>query len=346
VKGELAGLEWMLGPVIERGDICGCSKAEATDNSWSPSLGFLFQQLLGVGYVRRNMLAMVGPVRGKVMTREISGISSIGTVGAFLNGRACSNTLLHVLNRAFDRPLKFEENAAMPFAGGIMQHGYQCGMIWGAVLAAGAQAYRLLGPSPHAEAGAIIAAQGLVESFRAQNSNVNCFEITDIDKNSSTMQQIVYFLIKGGSLGCLRMAARYAPVAFSKINTALSTKNIEAPSPPVSCAALLAQKMGVSDMHVVMTAGFAGGIGLSGGACGALGAAVWIIGVNSCIEQDGKIDFKAARAVDAIDRFMRCTDYKFECSQIVGRKFENIGDHACYLRDGGCSKIIELLAAQ
>jgi len=26
----------------------------------------------------------------------------------------------------------------MPLAGGIMQHGYQCGMIWGATLGAGA----------------------------------------------------------------------------------------------------------------------------------------------------------------------------------------------------------------
>jgi hypothetical protein len=39
-----------------------------------------------------------------------------------------------------------------------MQHGYQCGMIWGATLAAGAQAYRLLGPGPQAETAAIIAA--------------------------------------------------------------------------------------------------------------------------------------------------------------------------------------------
>ena len=82
--------------------------------------------------------------------------------------------------------MKPEEHAAVPLAGGIMQHGYQCGMIWGVTLAAGAQAYRLLGPGPQAETGAIIAAQRLVESFRARNNNVNCLEITDIDKSSST----------------------------------------------------------------------------------------------------------------------------------------------------------------
>ena len=96
-------------------------------------------------------------------------------------------------------------------------------------------------------------------------------------------------------------------------------------------------------MHRVMTAGFAGGIGLSGGACGALGAAIWIIGMNSSKERDGKIDYNDPKAVDAIERFLKCSDYEFECFEIVGRRFENISDHADYMRDGGCSKIIEVL---
>jgi len=234
----------------------------------------------------------------------------------------------------------------MSLAGGIMRHGYQCGMIWGATLAAGAQAYRLLGAGPQAETAAIIAAQRLVESFRAGNKYINCLEITDIDKSSSTMKMIVYFLIKGGTIGCLRMAAKYAPAAFSEINCALSERHIEAPSPPVSCAAMLAQKTGASDMHAVMAAGFAGGIGLSGGACGALGAAIWITGMKSSKERAGKNDPKTPGATDAIDRFVKHTDFAFECSEIVGRRFENIDDHAAYLRDGGCSEIIELLAAK
>jgi Putative redox-active protein (C_GCAxxG_C_C) len=227
-----------------------------------------------------------------------------------------------------------------------MQHGYQCGMIWGSTLAAGAQAYRLLGPDPQAEAGAIVAAQRIVKSFSELNKNINCLEITNIDKSSSTMQMITYFLIKGGTIGCFRMAAKYAPLAFSEINTALNEKQIEAPSPPVSCTAMLAQKMGVSDMHIVMAAGLAGGIGLCGGACGALGTAIWIIAMNSARERGGKVDFKNPKAQETIDRFVKCTDFEFECSKIVGRKFDNIKDHADYLRDGGCSELIEVLAAK
>jgi hypothetical protein len=226
-----------------------------------------------------------------------------------------------------------------------MQYGYQCGMIWGAALSAGAQAYRLFGPGPKAETMAITAAQRLVESFRGLNRHINCLEITDIDRSASTMQVIKFFLIKGGTIACFRMAGKYAPVAFDDISAALSEENIEAPSPPVSCASMLAQKMGVPEMHTVMASGFAGGIGLCGGACGALGAAIWITGMKTAGEKGGKVSFKSPKARELIERFIKHTDYKFECSKIVGRTFDSVADHAAYLRNGGCSEIIDVLAA-
>ena len=234
----------------------------------------------------------------------------------------------------------------MPFAGGIMQHGYQCGMIWGATLAAGAEAYRRYGPGPKAEAAAIHAAQRVVESFRTRHDEIDCFEITNIDQSSSTWQQINYYLIKGGTIGCFRMASWYAPLAFDEINSALSEEVSEAPSPPVSCASQLARKMGESDLHAVMASGFAGGIGLCGGACGALGAAIWILGMKVGKEKSGKIEFKDPRTQEVIDRFLKHTDFQFECSEIVGRKFKDVDEHADYLREGGCSELIEALAAE
>lgn len=280
------------------------------------------------------------------MSEAAYAISSMKTVGSFLNGRACSDTLFHVLNRAYGQPLMDEERAAMPLAGGIMQHGYQCGMLWGAALAAGAQAYRRLGKGPQAEARSISAAQRLAKSFRVMNMHTNCLEITGIDKSSSTLQMFTYFLIKGGTINCFRMASRYAPVAFSEINSALAEEHADPPAAPASCSALLAQKMGVSDMHAVMAAGLAGGIGLSGGACGALGAAIWITGLNSLRQGAGKLDYRSPAGQDIIDRFLKCSGFEFECSRIVGRKFESIEDHASHVRTGGCAKIIDALAAK
>ena len=56
--------------------------------------------------------------------------------------------------------------------------------------------------------------------------------------------------------------------------------------------------------------------------------------------------------IDDNDRNLRIlkellsADYELECADIVGRKFENVDDHAGYLRDGGCSKIIDVLAGR
>jgi len=224
-----------------------------------------------------------------------------------------------------------------------MQHGYQCGMIWGAVLAAGARAYELFGPGPEAETRAIMAAQRLVDTFQTCTGEINCFEITDIDKSSSIMKMIYVFLIKGKTLSCIRLSAQYAPIAFKEINAAFSEKIITPQKPQVSCAAMLARKMGASEKHTVMAAGLAGGIGLCGGACGALGAAIWIMTMDKGL--DSKIDFKDSKALDLIERFLKSSGNEFECSEIVGRKFENIDDHVRYMQDGGCSKIIEDLTA-
>ncbi|MFC1916780.1 C-GCAxxG-C-C family (seleno)protein [Chloroflexota bacterium] len=263
---------------------------------------------------------------------------------------------MSIVDSSFGHPMDLEELAVNPLMGGIMNQGYQCGMLWGATLAAGAQAYRLYGAGTQAEIAAIIAAQKLAESFRISAGNINCLEIIHMDlhkkpkegQSFSSMPDIwglLKFLFKAGPIGCFRMAVRYAPEALREINAALSEINIEAPSPPVSCASVLAQKMGASEMHTVMTAGLAGGIGLSGGGCGALGAAMWIIGINN--PEEAK-KMSSPIISDVIDRFIKSktADYRFECSEIVGRKFENIEDHAAYLRDGGCSEIIEVLAAK
>ncbi len=253
-----------------------------------------------------------------------------------------------VVDRSFDHPMKPEEKASIPFAGGVANMGYQCGMLWGAALAAGAQAYRLHGPGAKAQAEAILASQNLVKAFRAQAKNeINCMEISHLNLQGDVeIKAILKFFLKGGPVGCFRMAARYAREAYSEIESSLPADNIEAPASPVSCASLLAKELGASEMHTAMVAGFAGGIGLSGGACGVLGAAIWLKGLNNSdgLQLDG-LSYSGTWVNDKIEQFLESSDYEFECSEIVGRKFENLDDHAKHISSGGCSKIIEALAA-
>ena len=193
----------------------------------------------------------------------------------------------------------------MPLAGGIEQMGFQCGQLWGAALAAGAEAYRLFGPGPRAEAAAVLAAQRLVGSFQASYKSINCFEVTELDWKNAQGKQVLKFLLKGGPVRCFGMTAGFAQATRNEIDAAFSSEQFEAPAPPVSCAALVAQKLGASEMHTVMAAGLAGGIGLSGGACGALGAAIWLTEMNREKEGTGKVEFNSPEATAAIDRFLQ-----------------------------------------
>jgi hypothetical protein len=238
-----------------------------------------------------------------------------------------------------------EERAAMPLAGGIMQRGYQCGMIWGATLAAGAEAHRRLGEGPRAEALTVAAAARLVEAFRTQNGATDCFDITEIDDSSTKLEMMTYFLLKGGAVRCFAGAARYASAAKEAIDTALSAPPGDAPPAPVSCAALLARRMGASGLHAVMAAGFAGGIGLGGGGCGALAAAIWITGMKALRDGAVRLDFESPVALAVIDRFLVATGGQFECAAICGRRFADVEEHAAYLRGGGCAPLVEELAS-
>ena len=49
---------------------------------------------------------------------------------------------------------------------------------------------------------------------------------------------------------------------------------------------------------------------------------------------------------DLMNRFLNSSEYKIACSEFAGRKFEYMGDHAAYSREGGGSKIIGALAAE
>lgn len=43
----------------------------------------------------------------------------------------CSRAIAHILNHEFRHPKEHEERALNSLAGGIMNQGHQCGMLWG-----------------------------------------------------------------------------------------------------------------------------------------------------------------------------------------------------------------------
>jgi hypothetical protein len=274
-------------------------------------------------------------------TARQCGITGFGTARAFWSCGTCSHSMAHVLDRAFDQPLELEEKGTQPLAGGIAQQGYQCGIVWGAALAAGARASQAYGVGPQAETAAVRASQGIVQAFEQANGSINCLELTDTDWTKKL--DMVKNFLTGGPVTCTLMSARFAPVAFDVIESEMSGTPAEAPCSPSSCAAELVRRAGLSDEHAAMAAGFAGGIGLSGGACGALGAAVWVLAMRA----DEEVPYAEinARCNELIQQFLEASDYEMECAEIVGRRFEDVADHAEHLRGGGCARIIDALVA-
>ena len=55
---------------------------------------------------------------------------------------ACSHTTFYLLNTEFGNDKPHEEHASDPFGGGVIQRGHQCGLIWGASMAAGTEAFK------------------------------------------------------------------------------------------------------------------------------------------------------------------------------------------------------------
>lgn len=261
----------------------------------------------------------------------------------------CSQTFAHLLNREFGQPRKEEEMAIDPLAGGIANQGHQCGMLWGATLAIGAEAYRREDNREKAIAMAVTAAQHIVASFTQRTSTVNCKEIIGYDLSS--VFGLVKFMLKTLSKGmnnsqCFNLAEAWAPEAAQAGAEGLSEDLIELSQTPRSCAAEVVERMGGTDEEMLMVAGFAGGLGLSGEACGALAAAIWLKSLRWCRENPGKRPpmFNNPIAKELVKRFQAVTESGMLCHKITGQHFATIEEHSTFINAGGCDKLLDVLA--
>lgn len=255
----------------------------------------------------------------------------------------CSRTFCHILNREFGHTKTLEERAADALAGGILQKGHQCGMLWGASLAIGAEAYRSTPKSNLAIPIAIKATQSVMASFKLREGTVNCRDITRCD--FSNKWSYYKYMFSGRFLHCFNLAQEWAPEAVRSAAEALAN---EAPSPHTpchSCATTVARKMGATEEQAVMVAGFAGGLGLSGQACGALSAALWMRSLEWYRnEQKDMTAFKDPRMKAITEHFDRVTGKKILCSEITGNLFKSTLQHSRFIQKGGCAELLDALA--
>lgn len=254
----------------------------------------------------------------------------------------CSRTFIYLLNREFGHNNETEERAADPLAGGILRKGHQCGMLWGSSLAVGAEAYRRCENLDMAIGVAIRATQSIMKSFSESENTINCRDITGCDFNSKW--SFAKYLFTGNFLYCFKMAQKWAPEAVTSAKEGLTHEIAELPKQSLSCASEVLKKMGADDQEVVMVAGFAGGLGLSGNACGALSAAIWYNTLGWCREIANKSPYNNPNADKTLKAFEVAIDNKIFCEDITEQSFETIEDHTEYINNGGCDKLINVMA--
>jgi len=260
----------------------------------------------------------------------------------FLKQGTCSRTLFHILNREFNNPKPMEENASDPLAGGINQCGYQCGMLWGAAMGVGAESYRKFNNRNQAVGVAISTTTRMLESFKNNAKSDNCSDITDTDW--SKKNSILKYFIRGKMVTCFRLAGKWAPFALNTAIEGLSENTDSLYNDAKSCASEVIKKMGGTEEEMVMVAGFAGGYGLSGNACGALSAAIWMNTLRRVKANTYKYTIADPEFENIMKRFFDVTHYEIECSKICGKKFNSVAEHTEYIQNGGCEKLINILS--
>jgi len=260
----------------------------------------------------------------------------------FFKQGTCSRAFFYLLNQEFGNSLEQEEKASDPFAGGILQQGYQCGLLWGATMAIGAESFRRNENLGISIGQTIRTTQLLLKSFVKQTNSIECEDITEID--FSKKLGLAKFFFTGKFLSCYTLADKCAPDAINSVKEGLSLDTSDINEETFSCASEVIKEMGGTEKEMAMVAGFAGGLGLSGSACGALSAAIW----KTILELVKKDDWKASMSDTDSDRilkrFYEATDYKMECSEICGRSFKTFDEHTDFIRNGGCEKLINIMA--
>lgn len=264
----------------------------------------------------------------------------------FLKLGTCSRTFCHVLNREFGCSSDPEERAADPLAGGIMLQGQQCGMLWGASLAAGAEAFRRYDDRGRAMAAAVSAAGALAESYAKRTGSVNCRDVTgyDMTRKLDMIRFMVKFILHLDRR-CLDLAAQWAPEAVQAAGEGLSRGGDGAPAMSLNCASEVVKRLGGGEKEMVMAAGLAGGMGLGGHGCGALGAAVWMKSLAWSREHPGKSPYNNPYAKNVLKVFLETNGPELRCREITGRRFATVQEHGEFVKNGGCGKLMDALGA-
>lgn len=251
------------------------------------------------------------------------------------------------------------EQALHSLSGGFMHLGHVCGLLTGAVVAAGFVARARFDDDDTRAGATLYAAIQLARAYPELSGSVNCREITEVPL--TTLVQRLRYLQAGKARLCGHLHLKWAPQAHELIDRALTEFGARRlPREHTNCAVRTLEKLvsstGMNQEDSVLLAGLAGGVGLLGNVCGALAAGVYAMSVSHYLEQPGKRrdsrmrgsleELAGTRYRGAATRLRTefVDRYGSElCVQIAQRGFQVAEGHSAFIQQGGCHEVIEFV---
>jgi len=259
----------------------------------------------------------------------------------FIQKGTSSQTFYYLLNEAFGNALPVEEKAASTLARGMAREGRQCGQLWGATLAVGAEAYHQGENRAHSTFLAIDTARQLLTSFEKYSGAINCKEISHTDFKAR--QSSLKYLVGGKAITCLKLADQWAPEAIKIAKNALLSPPKPSGDSCHSCSAMVLRQLGASETEAIMVAGFAGGLGLSGQTCGALGAVIWYKALLYLRQNPDKKTAPLVLSETLFKAFSEKSQGETQCRVLSGRTFTSAKEHSQFMAQGGCRQWLDAL---
>jgi hypothetical protein len=269
---------------------------------------------------------------------------------------SCSETMLTVLNRMGGCEMKEIEEASDPLCGGILLNLHDvCGIVWGASLAAGIRAKQRLSSDYAVAQFTLGTTKQIIDTFDAEEDSVECATRIGMDK-----WNMIKYTMKGNIAKCMESLAHWAPRFNEIIETRLVNAGKESQHTQISNCACetmekTAEKLGIDlAWYVPVVAGFAGGLGLSGNACGALTAAILGQMLKYFINRDKPKHSMIRSGMQAYyigDSWMNPARKLFKdfigmygtksCREITQRQFNSPDELSAFLESGKCREIID-----
>jgi hypothetical protein len=252
------------------------------------------------------------------------------------------------------------EQASHALSGGFMHTGRACGLLTGAILAAGVQARVRFDDDDTAIAAAVFTAGRLAQAFPSLTGSVNCGEITGIDLRSLAGR--LRYMRNGSGSRCGHFHMKWGSQANGLIEESLlqcDDRGLTRTCSNCAVATLrkLARAVGLVPRDSVMVAGLAGGVGLLGNVCGALAAGVFAFSATRYLDRPdaprdswlrgGLQELAGSSYKGELNRLRLAFTGEFGsdlCIDIVGRRFADGDDHSDYVADGGCREVVDFVA--